>query len=180
MESGVTIEEHWRKALASRGKEAVKAELQMRPGPLDDVIYGIAYEAPFPNRAFCQQWCIEQDNKVFSFSWRLPVIVVGLLVFALGAFEVAEGLSDPRLGNLAAPHMAYIPEQPVSGAGQPQSQGSSNPSAGSAASSMSSSGGSSSSTTSGSSGICSYVSYDTAQCGRIPTPSGLQINTQQQ
>ncbi len=70
----------WREALKAKGKDWVMAELQERPGRPDDALYDIVFEAPLPTREFCQRWCAEEDNRLFSFTWQKKAALVFLIL----------------------------------------------------------------------------------------------------
>jgi hypothetical protein len=170
-------EARWRKGLAALGKETVEGELRMGRGYPDEPIYGVVFEAPFPTRSFCQQWCTEQDGKLFSFSWRLPVSIMGVVIVASGIFVAARGLGTPTAGafgsDVKTPRPSLNLSTDLSGAPRtqlynPSRANTSNsnavtpttmtpgtPTAGLAGSS------------SNQSSVCAYATYDSAQCGRI-------------
>ena len=158
----------WRAGLQERGKEWVLSELRTRPGRPDDVIYDVVFEAPYPTRAFCVQWCAEQDNKLFSMSWHSYAAIAMLLLFVVCFCQAVASWNHHELA-LARQQVAPPAEEPAPvgssasdvGAANPDSQ--STPSSGSSSSSSSSSDNGSGSTSSPSS-LCSYITYDTTRC----------------
>ena len=73
-------EERWRDAMQRMGRSAVEAHLRRRPGRPTEAIDDVGYDPPYPPRAFCEQWCIEQDNILFRFSPRMVAIAVTLVI----------------------------------------------------------------------------------------------------
>jgi hypothetical protein len=84
------IETVWRKGLQARGKEWVLSELHRRPGQPDDVLYDVVFKEPYPTRAFCFQWCAEEENKVFRMSWHTYAMLIAL---ALLIVSILKGIS---------------------------------------------------------------------------------------
>lgn len=70
----------WRQALKAKGKDWVKAELLRRPGHPQDVVYDIVFEEPLPTRDFCQQWCAEEENKLFHVSWHTYAALLAFFI----------------------------------------------------------------------------------------------------
>jgi hypothetical protein len=91
------VEAAWRKALEVRGRDWVMAELRRRPGRPQDVVYDIVFEQPYPTRDFCEQWCTEQDNKLFHVSWQLFVMIGVAAVAVVCGFFGAAGIISPRV-----------------------------------------------------------------------------------
>jgi hypothetical protein len=50
-------EERWRAALKKKGIDAMRAELDLRPGRPTDPVYDIGDAPPYPTRAYCEEWC---------------------------------------------------------------------------------------------------------------------------
>jgi hypothetical protein len=50
-------EERWRAALKKKGMDAMRAELDLRPGRPTDPVYDIGDGPPYPTRAYCEEWC---------------------------------------------------------------------------------------------------------------------------
>lgn len=100
----------WRDAMERMGKAGVEVEMRRRPGPPTDVVLDIGDEAPYPTRAFCEQWCTEQDNILFRFSPRMGIILtlcVLLLVCVLNAItDIGRVPIGPRSGRGAMPMAA--------------------------------------------------------------------------
>jgi len=156
----------WRAGLQQRGKDWVLSELHTRPGRPDDVVYDVVFEAPYPTRAFCVQWCAEQDNKLFRMSWHSYAAIAMLLLFIVCFMQALGGWNARERAvarNLNAP--TAVEPAPVGSGGSdvsaaiPDSQ--STPASGSSSSSMSSSDSGSSSSPSS---LCSYITYDTTRC----------------
>jgi hypothetical protein len=70
----------WRAALERRGKDWVARELRSRFGRPGDELLDVTYEQPHPTREFCQKWCAEQENRMFSMSGHTKVVIVALIV----------------------------------------------------------------------------------------------------
>ena len=95
----------WRDAMQRMGKMAVETALSRRPGRPGDRLDDIVYEPPYPTRAFCQQWCAEQDNILLRFSPMMGVILVLVVVVTaclLQAFS-GTGIAPPATVRAAAP-----------------------------------------------------------------------------
>jgi hypothetical protein len=97
--------ERWRDAMATMGRTAVEAELRSRPGRPTDRVIDIGYAPPYPTREFCQQWCTEQDNRLFRFSPRVGIALTLFVVLLVCVLEAFNGLGG-------------APVRPGSGAGQ--------------------------------------------------------------
>ena len=98
-----SVETAWRKALEARGKYWVVSELRRRPGRPQDMVYDIVFEQPYPTREFCEQWCIEQENKLFHVSWQLFVMIGLAAVAVVCGFFGAAGIISPRVPAPALP-----------------------------------------------------------------------------
>jgi hypothetical protein len=149
----------WRAGLQQRGKDWVLSELRTRPGRPDDAVYDVVFEAPYPTRAFCAQWCAEQDNKLFRMSWHSYAAIAMLLLFIVCFMQAVGGWNARERAvarNLNAPPAVEPAAVGSSGsdfsAAIPGSQ--STPASGSSSSSSSSS----------PSSLCSYITYDTTRC----------------
>lgn len=84
----------WRQALKAKGRDWVRAELQKRPGHPEDAVYDIVFEEPFPTRDFCQQWCAEEENKLFHMSWYAGAVLVAFFVTVCCCVAAMRGLSS--------------------------------------------------------------------------------------
>jgi hypothetical protein len=79
----------WRKALDAKGRDWVSTALRQRPGQPDDVILDVVFEEPYPTREFCQQWCAEQDNRMFHLSRHtIAIIIASILLVVFGVKAV--------------------------------------------------------------------------------------------
>jgi hypothetical protein len=86
----------WRKALDAKGRDWVSAALRQRPGQPGDVMLDVVFEEPYPTREFCQQWCTEQDNRMFHPSKHtIAVIVASILLVVFGIKAVVSWESLP-------------------------------------------------------------------------------------
>jgi len=96
--------ERWRDAMATMGRTAVEAELRSRPGRPTDRVIDIGYAPPYPTREFCQQWCTEQDNRLFRFSPRVGIALTLFVVLLVCVLEAFNGLGGApvRPGSGAA------------------------------------------------------------------------------
>jgi hypothetical protein len=158
----------WREALQQRGREWVVAQLRTRPGRPDDVVQDIVFEAPYPTRAFCVQWCAEQDNKIVRLSWHTYAAIFMLLLVIVCFWQAAAGWNNHELAvarQQGAP-LSVTPDQV--GSGPPTvnvaipndySQSAGTGGAGPSAPSSTSVSGSGSPPS-----LCNYISYDTARC----------------
>ena len=89
--STYAIEAKWREGLNRKGRDWVTRELQTRVGQPDDVILDVVYEEPYPSRAFCQRWCIEQDNKTGgpSVATAVTMVILVVIIIAGVAFSIS-------------------------------------------------------------------------------------------
>lgn len=152
----------WREALTTKGRDWVMGELRRRAGQSGDAMYDIVFEDPLPTRQFCEQWCAEEDNKIFRISWHTKLAFILLILFVICSFRAVQSWNQPD--------PAQSPQSMSSGAVSSVAA----PSASSpmtndipSMSSTSSANSSSGSTSSGSNSlpsICAYAKYDTAQC----------------
>ncbi len=95
MEYGV--ETVWRKGLEARGKEWVLSELRRRPGQPEDTLYDVVFKEPYPTRAFCFQWCGEEENKVFRMSWYSYATLIALVLLIVSILKGIGAWSDAQL-----------------------------------------------------------------------------------
>lgn len=150
----------WRAALQQRGREWVVSQLRTRPGRPDDIVYDVVFEAPYPTRAFCMQWCAEQDNRIFRLSWHSYAAIFMLLLVIVCFWQAAGSWTSHELA-VARQQSAAPPAAPDKLGSSPSSVDvgipNSNPQ--------------SASTSSGASGssvsppsLCNYITYDTLRC----------------
>ena len=70
-------------------------ELYQRAGRPEDVLLDVVFEPPYPTRAFCWQWCAEEENRI-----RVPAsLMIALVLAALVLVCVGEAVVG--LENLA-------------------------------------------------------------------------------
>jgi hypothetical protein len=105
----------WRDAMGRMGKGGVEVELRRRPGRPTDPVLDIGYEAPYPTREFCQQWCAEQDNILFRFSPRMGIILILLAVVIICVLQAVSGIGNAPVGP-----MSGVPPMPMATAAPPQ------------------------------------------------------------
>lgn len=149
----------WRKALQARGRDWVMSELHTRPGRPEDIVYDVVFEGPYPTRAFCLQWCAEQENRILRMSWHTYASIIALILFVICFYQAVHSWQPP-VAQL--PTAAAMSRPPVSGnadniTNNVPSQGAS--SAGGAAS-----GDNNSSSSNNLPSICAYINYDTTRC----------------
>jgi hypothetical protein len=154
----------WRDALQTRGKEWVVSELRTRPGRADDVLLDVVFEPPHPTRSFCEQWCAEQDNKIFHLSWQ-SVAAIAALVLVVICFWQAVGSWNYR--ELMAAHendvLPRVAPERTGSSGSSESDFS--PSLPKTSSPADSSSNPTAATTPPS--LCSYIGYDTTRCPKV-------------
>lgn len=151
----------WRVALQQRGTEWVVSQLRTRPGRPDDVVHDVVFEAPYPTRAFCVQWCAEQDNKIVRLSWHSYAAIFMLLLVIVCFWQAVGGWKSHEL-TVARQQSQSAPLPVASDRG-----GSSAPNVDVGIPNPYSQSGSSSgaSSSSGSpSSLCNYITYDTTRC----------------
>jgi hypothetical protein len=89
-------EERWCVALNEKGIDAVRVELDMRPGPATEVCYNIGDEPPYPTRAFCEEWCRGKPPRRMGLSGptsmvvAMSLLVVVCIIRAIGSFSPSE------------------------------------------------------------------------------------------
>jgi hypothetical protein len=163
----------WREALKARGRDWVMAQLQERPGRAEDPVLDVVFETPFPTRAFCRQWCAEEDNKLFSVSKTGIVAFVVFVLFVICVLRTIGSWNADQHEKLASQMSgggAPAPTRPTGTSG-----GNSNgdisttslptPPRPSTTTGSSRSSSSSSSNSSNVPSVCGYASYQTAECG---------------
>ena len=155
-------ENEWRAALQQRGKEWVMSQLRTRPGRPDDAVYDVVFEAPYPTRAFCVQWCAEQDNKLFRLSWHTYTAIAILLLVVVCFWQAVGSWNEHAL--MAARHLdASLHAAPDQVGSTPSDFSVAIPNANPLSVSDGSSSGSSS-TRSTPPSLCSYLTYNTTRC----------------
>ncbi|HET7881207.1 MAG TPA: hypothetical protein VFL55_10005 [Acetobacteraceae bacterium] len=81
----VDQEEVWRRGLRARGKHWVMTELHRRAGRPDDALLEVVFEPPHPTRAFCQQWCAQEESRIrVSPSLILALVLTAVVVICVG------------------------------------------------------------------------------------------------
>ena len=109
------IEGVWRKALQARGKDWVRSELHRRPGRPEDTLYDVVFKEPYPTRAFCFQWCAEEENRVFRVSWHNFATIIAM---ALLIVSILKGISA---WNDAEQNLQLLSAQTTANAGRSKS-----------------------------------------------------------
>jgi hypothetical protein len=106
--------ERWREALEQKGLNVVRQQLDLRPGPPNEVLYNIVDDPPYPDRAFCEDWCRGAPPPPVAMSGTGAMVVIMsilVVVFALRAF-VSYGTADP---NWLAPNAVPLHQTPMTG-----------------------------------------------------------------
>lgn len=154
----------WQKALKAKGREGVLSELRKRPGRPNDIVEDIIFQEPYPTRAFCQQWCNEQDNKIFSVSWHTYGAAAALILFVVCVLMAVQSWNAADVVASTGPLPAL--GAPDGGSSSDRSSSNAIPSmtGDTSASSAASSSVAASSAASADLTICAYQSYQTAQC----------------
>src|SRR5579863_5583466 len=147
----------WRKALGVRGKDWVMAELRMRPGRPEDVVFDVVFEPPYPTRAFCLSWCGEQDNRIIRLSWHSYAAIAMMLLFVICFCQAVASWNDHALVA------ARQSDAPMSEAPQPVGRAAPNFSD-TIPNNYTAPGSGSSSSSNSPPSLCSYITYATAQC----------------
>ncbi len=80
----LATETRWREGLEEAGREAVQRYLTARPGAAEDPVDEFVFEAPYPTRAFCRDWCAEKDSIIYEVSSRSIFIGVLVAIIAIG------------------------------------------------------------------------------------------------
>jgi len=83
-------EQRWRAALQERGKDRVQAELELRPGGAEDLIYGLTDSPPYPTRGFCEAWVRGKPPPSFGLSGNTAVLI-GFSLLAVACIAGAVG-----------------------------------------------------------------------------------------
>ena len=163
----------WRKALQVKGKDWVLAEMRRRPGQPGDVVLDVVYQDPLPTRAFCMQWCAEEDNKIIRFTWQKVAIGFAIILLVVCMIKGIQSRDD-AVRQLAGQSSHSAPT--ASAGARNHSKGMSNGNSTNAnaasvtvpnpaTSSTGSTGTSSSNSSSPVPSVCAYLTYPTAQCG---------------
>jgi hypothetical protein len=153
----------WREALKTKGRDWVMGELRRRAGQAGDAMYDIVFEEPLPTRQFCEQWCAEEDNKMFRVSWHTKLAFILLILFVICSFRAVQSWNQPD----PAQSPRSMSSGAVSSAAMPSASSSMTndiPSMSPTPSASSSSGSTSSGSSTSSPSVCAYATYDTAQC----------------
>ena len=152
----------WRKALEAKGRDWVMAELRRRPGQPGDVVFDIVFEEPLPTRAFCERWCAEEDNRI-RFPWPATVALVFLVLAILCGIQAAKNWNIPGPSN-ARPTAAAGPATIPPANSTTNSAISSTTTTSYTPNSPSSNSTSTSPTHNTIPSVCSYATYQTAEC----------------
>jgi hypothetical protein len=170
---GMTGEQEavWRKALQAKGKDWVMAELRRRPGQPGDAVFDIVFEEPFPTREFCEQWCAEEDNRLIHIPWHMTAaLVFFILAIICGLQGVkywngSEPAKTPRPPRVAATTVPRVnPGTITNDIPNSTSFGSPRTSSTSDMPSVSLGSPNTSSTANTLPSVCSYATYETAEC----------------
>jgi hypothetical protein len=146
----------WRKALQAKGRDWVMSELRTRPGRADDAVYDVVFEQPYPTRAFCLQWCAEDENRIFRMSWHTYAALFALILFVVCFFRAVQTWNAPEPASRSA---AAAAGSPRAGGGNSANITNSVPSQ-----DASSANGASSGSSNTQSSVCAYITYDTTRC----------------
>ncbi|MBS0560399.1 MAG: hypothetical protein JSR21_10125, partial [Proteobacteria bacterium] len=92
------IEQRWRDALQARGKDRVQAELELRPGSPEDLVYGVTDGPPHPTRAFCDAWVRGAPPRGFGLSGNTAALVGFSLLAAACIAGAVGGLTGGSAG----------------------------------------------------------------------------------
>jgi hypothetical protein len=149
----------WRAALQQRGREWVVSQLRTRPGRPDDVVHDVVFEAPYPTRAFCVQWCAEQDNRIFRLSWHSYAAGFLLLLVIVCFWQAVGGWKSHELSVARQQQNVQLPvaADRVGSSAPSVDVGIPNPYSPPGSASAASSSGRPPS-------LCNYISYDTMRC----------------
>ena|SRR6516225_2446575 len=150
----------WRKALEAKGRDWVRAELRRRPGQPGDVVFDVVFEEPLPTRAFCEQWCAEEDNRI-RFPWPAGVAILFLVLAIICGLQAVKNWNIP--GPSTATTVAAQPTiSPASS--MTNSAASSTTVTNYTPNSPSSSSTGTSPTNNTIPSVCAYATYQTAEC----------------
>jgi hypothetical protein len=89
-------EEVWRAALVLKGRDWVARELQLRAGQPGDDVLDVVYAEPHPTREFCQKWCADQENHMFSMSANTKAVLVVIVVLAAVSTMAVSSMENYR------------------------------------------------------------------------------------
>jgi hypothetical protein len=142
----------WREGLERRGKDWTLRALNSRHGQAGDAVLDVVFVEPYPNREFCQRWCAEQENRMFSMSGHTTAIIVTLIVLA-----AVSTMAVSALENYRPPQEGYASVNPApSGEVTAPTNSITDP--------VPSVTGNTSSVTTHPPGLCAYATYQTAAC----------------
>jgi uncharacterized iron-regulated membrane protein len=148
----------WRKALQARGRDWVMSELHTRPGRPEDAVLDVVFEQPYPTRAFCMQWCAEQENRIFRMSWHAYAALFALILFIICLTRAVQTWNAPDLARVARSATAAAGAPPAA-AGNSANVTNSVPSQ-----DASSANGAATDSSNDVPSICAYIRYDTTRC----------------
>lgn len=108
-----TDEDRWRRALKETGQQEVMRQLTCYPGQPGDVLTNLPLLPPYPTRAFCQQWCEEQDAREIRPLFTLPIFfgLLAVLFVSYAACTLASYVNTPTptMGGVQASSAAPTP-----------------------------------------------------------------------
>jgi hypothetical protein len=103
--------ERWREALDKKGLDVVRQQLDLRPGRPDEVIYNIVDEPPYPDRAFCEDWCRGAPPPPTAMSGTGAMVVIMSVLVVVFALRAAMSFSSADVNWLAPNTGAFHPAQ---------------------------------------------------------------------
>jgi hypothetical protein len=98
--------ERWCAALETKGKNTVRAELEMRPGHPSDLVFDVGTEPPYPTRAFCEQWCSGETAKSSGRGGYIFVVVALAVIIFICVGRSISGYRPPANPGLPQPMAA--------------------------------------------------------------------------
>jgi hypothetical protein len=145
----------WRKALRAKGRDWVIAELQRRPGRPGDAVYDIVFEEPYPTWDFCWLWCAEEDNRFIRLSRATTAALFFLILAIVCCAGAVKSWNEspqvaPAMASAEAPQSLPVGNSDDITSDVPNPTSSTTDNYSLAAGSLPS--------------LCSYQTYETAEC----------------
>jgi hypothetical protein len=111
--------ERWRDALDKKGHDVVRKQLDLRPGHPGELVYNIVDEPPYPDRAFCEDWCRGAPPPPTAMSGTGAMVVIMTVLAVVFAFRAAMSFSTADPNWLTPNTGAFHPTQQSSTSSTP-------------------------------------------------------------
>jgi hypothetical protein len=90
-------EDRWRQALKETGLQEVMRQLRCYPGRPEDVLSNLPLLPPYPSRAFCQQWCLDEEGREVRpfFTMIITFALLAVLLLSYASCTIAAYTHSP-------------------------------------------------------------------------------------